>query len=53
MCERAHIDKEFVDDEESYTIKRVMRKDLKPHLKDECRRQPYQCEHCGKRGIHL
>ena len=47
-CYDAH--KEFVDDEESYTIKRVMRKDLKSHLKDECGRRPYQCKHCGEKG---
>ena len=41
---------EFVDDEDSYKIKQVMRKDLKHHLEAECRQRQYQCEHCGEKG---
>ena len=33
---------EFGDDEESYKVKQVLRKDLKHHLQAECRWRRYQ-----------
>lgn len=42
---------EFGDDEESYKVKQVLRKDLKHHLQAECRRRRYQCQYCGIKGI--
>ena len=33
--------------------RKVMRKDLQRHLKVECKKRPYQCEHCGEKGTFI
>ena len=30
-----------------------MRKDLQHHLKVNCEKRPYQCEHCGRKGTFI
>ena len=33
--------------------KKIMRKDLQRHLKAECQKRPYQCEHCDEKGTFI
>ena len=38
---------------DGFVITTVMRKDLQHHLKVECEKRAFQCEHCGKKGTYI